>query len=279
MTIRDLKKDVEALGFSAIRTDDDSLAYIANRALRMIYTYHPKIKRASLGFSPESAIFHKEFLAGEGTEVSLSIPAGRLKMTLQGEGQYTTRYGNKSFTYRFSCGASDFEVIFPEDGELIFSSDSLFCAWDLSVFKSGGYFFEDAVTAMGDILLFDLKKIYPDLVYLLEEPKSGRGEFIHGLSMTDTSHFTIPKSYRGVISLIYAATPQPISEDSEEDEKIDISEELSPLLPFLVAYFLWLDEEPDIAKGYLAQFEKLSREIKQSSKISSAAYVDTNRWS
>ena len=89
----------------------------------------------------------------------------------------------------------------------------------------------------------------------------------------------VPTDYRGVISFEYSAKAEEISIDSEEDEAVDISEELTPLLPLLISYFLWVDEHPDMAELYLSEYEKLSRAIKRRETPTAAEYIDVNHWS
>lgn len=279
MTIRELKEEVEALGFSGLSTDERSLICTVNRALKMIHTAHPKKKRVELGFFPEEAILHREAMVGEGAEVSLSVPAGHLTMMLQGEGQYTMRYGKSSITRSFSCISTRVDFTFPEEGELVFSRESNFSAWDISMYKRSAFPYEDAVYASGDYLSVDLKKLFSDLIYLLEDPSDYNGREIRGSFMQDTSHLMLPRSYRGVIRLTYRAAAEEITMDNEDDDKIDISEELSPLLPLLVTYFLWLDDEPDIAGTYLTEYEKLSTRIRRIEGRGTAPYIDVNRWS
>lgn len=279
MTIHDLKKEVEALGFSGISPDDDSLVCTVNRALKMIHTYHPKKKRGELGFFPEETILERDVMVGEGAEASLSVPAGHLTMTLQGEGKYTVRYGKKSFTSSFSCISSKVDISFPEDGEIIFSEDSTFCAWNIRAYKRSAFPYDDALDVSGDHLTLDLRRIFPDLLYLLDTPSDISGREIRGILINDPSHVSIPKEYRGVISFSYRAAAEEISEDSGDEDKIDISDELSPLLPLLVTYFLWLDDEPNIAKEYLREYERLSLDVKRITRGGAISYVDVNGWS
>lgn len=279
MTIHELKEEVEALGFSCISAGDDSLTCTVNRALRMIQTYHPKEKRVELGFFPEETILRRELMVGEGTEVSLSVPAGRLTMKLQGEGHYTVRYGAKSLTHGFSCISKNITLIFPEDGELIFSADSFFCAWDIIGFKKGAFPYDDATSPHGDYYNVDLKRIFSDLIYLTDTPKNMRDEEIKGVIMPDLSHILIPRGYRGMIKLIYRARANELTEDSKDDDAIDLSDELCPLLPLLVSYFLMLDDDEDIAKTYLREYEKLSQDIKRIKDMGKCSYRDVNRWS
>lgn len=278
MTIRELKKEVDALGFSSLCAGDDSLICTANRALRMIHTAHPKTVRAELGFFPEEAIMKHDLMVGEGVEQSLSVPSGQLIMKLQGEGEYILSYGRKRQTVSFSCEPREVKINMPEDGEIIFTAKSVFCAWDIAVYKRAILPYEDAVSVKTDGIMIDLKKVFPDLFYLTGIPTTRNGDEISGLETPDTTHIFIRDGYRGIISLAYRGADEPLTEDSDEDDEIDISDELSPLLPLLVAYFLCLDDEKDVARLYLSEYEKLSRALRNTELCQTVSYVDVNGW-
>jgi hypothetical protein len=245
----------------------------------MIHTYHPKRKRGEIVYLPKDAIVTYSPVAGEGSEVSLSVPAGRLMMKIRGEGRYTVKIKEVQKTYRFFSEATDLTVEFPEDGELIFTDDSIFCAWDIALFPGVPLPFEDAVSFTGNALLFDLKKVFSDMLYLIDIPTNINGKEIPGLGLPDSTHLTLPTSYRGVISLLYNAKAREITVDSEDGDTVDISEELTPLLPLLISYFIWIDENPEMASLYFDEYENLSKAIKQRAMPGAVGYTDVNRWS
>ncbi len=279
MTIRDLKNEVEALGFFTAQELDDSLISTANRAIRMIHTVHPKKKRGEIVFLPKDAIVRYDAVAGGGSDVSLSVPAGRLMMKIRGEGKYVVRIGNVQKTYRFFSDTSSLKIDFSEAGELIFSGDSVFCAWDIASFRSDMLPYEDAVSFTGDVISFELKKIFPDILYLIDIPTNTDGREIRGLTLPDAAHISVPTNYRGVISILYSAKAREITLESEDGETIDIADELTPLLPLLISYFLFMDESPDMARMYLAEYEKLSGAIRRCEVPGAVKYTDVNRWS
>ena len=278
MTILDLKKEVEALGFTSIGDLDDSLASTANRALRMIHTDHPKRKRGEVVFLPRDAIVAFAPVAGEGSEISLSIPKGRLVMKIRGEGKYLVRIGNEQLTFRFFHDTESLEVDFPDDGELVFTEDSVFCAWDIALLPGATLPFEDAISFTGEAISFDLKKIFPDFLYLTDIPKNIDGRRIDSLTLPDSTHLTVPLSYRGVITFFYSARAEEITVDSADEDRVDLADELTPLLPLLISYFLWIEENPDMAGLYLSEYEKLSRAIRQRDIPGEISYTDVSGW-
>lgn len=278
MTILDLKKEVEALGFASVGDLDDSLVSTANRALRMIRTCHPKRKRGEVVFLPRDAIVAFAPVAGEGSEISLSVPKGRLVMKIRGEGKYLVRIGNEQLTFRFFRDTESLAVNFPEDGELIFTEDSVFCAWDIALLPGVALPFEDAISFTGEAISFDLKRIFPDFLYLIDIPKNIDGRRIESLTLPDAAHLTVPLSYRGVITFFYSARAEEITVDSADGDTVDIDDELSPLLPLLISYFLWIEENPDMAGLYLSEYEKLSRTIRQRAIPGEIGYSDVSGW-
>ena len=279
MTIRELKKEVEALGFSDLCELDGAFRTFANRALSMIHTYHPKEKLGELGYFFEAPIFYKSSLVSNGEDITLSIPKGKLSMKLQGQGEYRYTDGKKQITSAFLCAANHVTIDFYECGELTFIGGGSYSAWDITVCRKSPFPYEDAVLDMGEFQCLDLLRVFPDMLYVTGQPKDKRNNQIKNVSISDSTHIMIPKRFSGVIYLVYRAKEQLISNDADEKSQIDISHDLAPLLPLLTAFFLWLDSEPEKAEEYLKSYEKLSLELAKRRKIHDVPkYQNTSRW-
>ena len=59
---------------------------------------------------------------------------------------------------------------------------------------------------------------------------------------------------------------------------IDVSPSAEHLLPILTAYFVWLDDEAELAESYLRLYRSLLATVKRKSRTDSAEYVDSLRW-
>ena len=258
MTIRELKNDVEALGFSKLCELEDDLTYHINRALFLIHTSHPRLRHAEVSHFPTTPIFRREGLVLQNGGAEISVPRGRLSMKLQGEGEYTIEDGAKTKKVRFSMAFSEVEIDFSEGGRLVFSSDSSFSAWDIEIYERPPIPCPEAWRRVGNFTEIDLKKLFSDVLYIVNLPTDKKQRQIEGLTVSDGSKILVPRDFRGVIYVDYRAKTAPMEVDVGEDAEIDISPELSPLLPLLCAHFIWLDSEPDKAKEYLAAYEDLS---------------------
>ena len=279
MTIRELKNDVEALGFSKLCELEYDLTYHINRALFLIHTSHPRLRHAEVSHFPTPPIFRREGLVLQSGGAEISVPHGRLSMKLQGEGEYTIEDGAKTKKVRFSKAFSEVEIDFSEGGRLVFSSDSNFCAWDIEIYERPPIPCPEAWRRVGNFTEIDLKKLFSDMLYIVNLPTDKKQRQIEGLTVSDGSKILVPRNFRGVIYVDYRAKTAPMEVGVGEEAEIDISSELSPLLPLLCAHFIWLDSEPDKAKEYLAAYEDLSRKIKAAQLIKTGpSYKNTTRW-
>jgi hypothetical protein len=279
MTIRELKNDVEALGFSRLCELEDDLVYHINRALFLIHTNHPKICHAEISHFPTPPIFKNENLVLQRVGSEISVPVGRLSMKLQGEGEYTIEDGAKTKKVRFSEAFSEVDIDFSEGGRLVFSGGGSFSAWDIEIYERPPFPCPEAVRRTGKFTEIDLKKLFPEMLYIVDLPMDKHQREIHGLKVSDGGKILVPRDFRGVIYVDYRAKGEHLEIGVGEDAEINISPELSPLLPLLCAHFIWLDSEPDKAKEYLDLYEDLSRKIKRAKLIKSGpCYKNTTRW-
>ena len=279
MTIRELKNDVEALGFSRLCELEDDLIYHVNRALFLIHTSHPKIRHAEIAHFPTPPIFKSENLVLHTAGAEISVPRGRLYMKLQGEGEYTIFDGTRKKTVRFSEAFSEVEIDFSEGGKLVFSGDGSFSAWDIEIYERPPFPCPEAIRRSGKFTEIDPKKLFSDMLYIVRTPTDKQQREINGLRVSESGKILVPRDFRGIIYVDYRAKSEPLETGVGEDAVIDISPELTPLLPLLSAHFIWLDSEPAKAKEYLDAYEDLSEKIKAAKLIKSGpSYKNTTRW-
>ena len=92
----------------------------------------------------------------------------------------------------------------------------------------------------------------------------------------------LPRESEGVYKVVYQRKPKRVEvpEYVNEDETvIDLDEELCTLLPLLIAYYIWVDDEPEKSEYYLTLYRErvvdFERRIKKTAPI---AYNDINGW-
>ena len=89
--------------------------------------------------------------------------------------------------------------------------------------------------------------------------------------------FRAPFDYRGEIYLTYYRTPQPLDID-DYDMPIDVSEECAPMLPFLTAAFLWLDDDAGKAQYYMSIYRDMMANVKRFSTNKMDTEYRVNGW-
>lgn len=55
--------------------------------------------------------------------------------------------------------------------------------------------------------------------------------------------------------------PRMITEDTQDDDKINLADNLQPLLPLLSAYHIWLDDDITKATIYWNEYDQLKQQI------------------
>lgn len=55
--------------------------------------------------------------------------------------------------------------------------------------------------------------------------------------------------------------PKMITEDTEEDDRINLADNLQPLLPLLAAYHIWLDDDITKAMTYWNEYDQLKQQV------------------
>lgn len=277
MKIREIKNEIEALGFSGLAELSDSLIPTLNRCLSVIECAHPQVASATLPFFPKRSILQMGRINTEGSIIE--CPKGsHLSFSIQGEGSYRVVFGASEQVYDFKTLCRQVSLHFPEGGRVIFEEGS-FTVFDISFTEPFPAPLSEGVTPLGSGYKIDLAAVMNDLLYLTEIPTDGYGRPIKGLCKISPTEITLPKGFSGSIILTYRRRLTPLDALAGDDLEIPLREELLPLLSLLASYYLWLDESPELAEDYRKRYEELSASIKAAeARVGSEAYLDLSRW-
>jgi hypothetical protein len=112
----------------------------------------------------------------------------------------------------------------------------------------------------------------PDIVWWDEPSRS------IGYRIVSRSVIELDAASRGVVYVRYRHAPRRADAD-HEDEQIDIEPTLHHLIPLLVAHYLWMDDEPQKAAQYKANYdEQLALWRLQARPTAAPRVVDVNGW-
>lgn len=273
MTLNELKSEVAALGFDTETADDTLFIGAANRALAMIYADLPRLKTLHAPACPipptyyVAAIHHA---TGERLEFNLS---GKVyAFYVSGCGQFTKVTALSSTTCKFDTPLSEYRGIIDGDLTLIFDGYGDYEVLGLSTYDRIVGESASSIPADGRVRI-NPDQLTDDFAAFAEGPRDASGELIAGARI-DGREVVLPAGYHGVVSIRYERRPKKIFRGAAD---IDVSPELAHLLPLLTAYFVWLDDEPDMAESYLKLYRNLMTAEKRRG-VQSAEYVDALRW-
>ena len=276
MTLTSLKREVAALCFDKSVSAAEGFCFFANRALRKIFADRGVSKTVKLCVSPRTpkrsiaAFVHKG-----GERISFSAKGGSYLIETSGEGSFTVKDELGERSYGFNSEFTRHKGFINGKGNIIFIGDYTYTVVKIDLFESNfGSEFDSIPDGDGCL---DLNEIFHDVACVSSLPTSSDGTPIFEAQLED-GRITLPESFEGNIFVTYLRSPRPISEDTPE-EKIDVGEDCSHLLPLLCASFLCLECDPERAEKYSELYKEEMEGIAKRRKRLSAAYIVGDGWS
>lgn len=273
MTLNELKAEVAALGFDNGIDDTSAFIAAANRALSMICRDIPRLGTLcapACTIPPAYRLDALHHSSGERIEFNLSGKA--YSFYVAGKGEFTKITPAERVTCEFDTPISEYRGIIDGSLTLIFDGIGDYEVMDLLIYDK--IIGENAE----DIPPYERIRITPDrmtddFIAFAELPRDGEGRIISG-AYIDGREVVLPLGYNGVVSIRYERRPRKILQDTAD---IDIGPEAAHLLPLLTAYFVWINDEPDLAESYLELYRELAANEKRRG-ARSAEYSDVLRW-
>lgn len=273
MTISELLDEELALGFTNTLDMNSVFIKTVNRAIREMYNDYPNLKRLKIlkdKAEPVQTVKMIKYTALK--EVAVEILGKSVIFKLSGKGNYRiNESGEKiSFDTRYAVVKMHLN---PHD-LLIFSGDTPYTVYDLNAFEEKLPL--DTLCAER-LIPYDMKALTDDFLSFNGAPRDENGNEILS-AVCYGSTISIPREINGEIEINYKARPTPITLD-DSDKEIDAPEECLPLLPLLVAGYLWLDDEPEKAQYYTALYHSgIEKLKKQRAYTTKSSYNDVLGW-
>lgn len=122
----------------------------------------------------------------------------------------------------------------------------------------------DDIPVYGHTVRYDMRRIAPDYGGHVCTPIDvATGREVRRC-VIDSPYIMLPPAYVGEASVIYRHKPLHITlDDVENDVDIDIAPEYEDLVPLGMSYYVWLEDEPDKAKFFLARFNEAAALARQ----------------
>ena len=276
-------REIEWAGGGATIEDRYVLISTANRALRELYMKFPVTKTVKLnvrGHRPST--YYKEIVCKSDQSIIIPIKGKAYSMRVVGKGNYTIWDNGGMSAFQFDTG-NDTKIIrgFLEKGEKIrFWGGFTFVVYDLSVYDEMYSPEVDSIPDGSPITVYNIKEMYGDFLSFACPPTDRFGYVIDNCRVYDGS-MEIDSGYSGEILITYNRLPSRILGDNpgmEEYEIIDVSDEYTNLLVYLVWYNYWYDIDYSKAEVYKDRIDDISNIIYRNKRCFDRTYINENGW-
>lgn len=207
--------------------------------------------------------------------------SGVQAVTLRASGKGKLMAGDVQLAAWVSPGAyKDVRVYLPEAAELTVSfKDTVGRVCDLALWARD-FGERERIPMFGGHVRYDMRALVPDFGGRLRVPVDAVTGVEVRRCFIDPPYVMVPYSYEGDLAVTYERRLQRISlDDVANDIDIDISPEHEDLVPLCMAYYIWLEDEPNKAAFFLARFNEAAALARQVHKRpGSDAVISYNGW-
>ncbi len=305
MTVSELYSSVAALGFERGLESDGAFLLAANRAILQVSTVRPERRSCRIShFPPRNValpLVYDTFSVKPGTPVVFEAENARaFCFRIQGYGVGEMQYFNSGeWVTLYSSVMAEGETVkgFARvDGEfregrfrLVFRSDTYsFLVGNVAMYDTSVSEREEDIPLFAPACRYDLSALVPDFLSIEEVPmrqgvrlSSYRREY----DIEAGRVLLLPYEASGEYQVVYRHRPReiepaPIGETlATSRQTIDLDEELASLLPYLVSFFIWLDDEPEKANAYYEIYRARAEALRAEQRnFKPAPYRSTNGW-
>lgn len=137
----------------------------------------------------------------------------------------------------------------------------------------------------GAFASYDMSKLTDDFLSFDSPPIKADGDLVvlnQGYRIEGNTTVVIPYNAEGCYKVLYKRKPKQIAgiiDPSENETVIDLDPELCELMPLLIAAYIWLEDEPDMAGFYLNLYRERAAEIELRTSIPKSVTIrSVNGW-
>lgn len=298
MTVSELYVQVARLGFEDSLEDAKSFYHSANRALLQVNSLRPAIASRAINHHPLPNLLGDSFSSMEvntSTDVVLeALNARAFYFEADGNGVFTIECLNGDSWVSFGGGAiedttrsREFRAYYG----VIKNGNDYATGMVRITFKGSFLYHIRRVALYGDILSdspedvpaftpfvrYDMSKLTNDFLDFASPPiEDDTGEKVRIGYNVEGNSILLPYDTCGVFRVLYRRCPRLLEyhvDPNEDDTEIDLDEELSSLMPILVAAYVWLEDEEGKAIHYMDIYRERAAQIKMQQRNNDPAVV------
>ena len=267
-----------ALGGEEQMESGEALRIATDRALRLVFNDRPSLKttliyhRRLLPTSRIDVLYHTG-----GKDITLPLSGSAYSFRVSGCGHFTVTAGGVSHTEQFDSDGCLFRGFTDAGSSIVFGGEHAYTVFGLVTYADVGSADPEDIPDGSEYDVIDMQKRCGDFLAFSEGARDMRGKPAPEVLLRD-GRVLIPRGLGGVFSVSYKRSPILPSSRSEDDE-IDLSEEMAPLFPLLVASYLWLEDYPEKSQYYMSLYRDGLAGVKRyNARSVEPEYRDVTGW-
>jgi hypothetical protein len=277
VTAKELLAEVSALGFDAPLKADVAFITALNRSLSYIFKdrrYLGEHSFRALARQPVVRYPYVKFIGNSADALPLS---GKVfSCYTHGSGSFTVKSDDRPpYTYSFYGETSRIIGELGTNSRLILSGYGTYYLTDLVTYDDVSKK-TDLVPDGSPTLKINVSEKVPDFASFVGSPTNGSAP-IEGAGVMGSTLY-LPSTYTGTVCFRYRRKPPKVTSADMEVE-LDLPEDCDELLGLLVASFLYLDTNPELAERYSKLYKEAAERAPLTDKIVySNEYLVKDGW-
>ena len=288
MKICDLYNAVAQLGFQD-EIDEEKTFYPAlNRALHTVLRLVQPKKRKILSHYPPTALVTEsdKLLHGGGVLSYNAEGAKSFYIEISGKGIISFKNSNGSslnnVTWDTPYGYRVIRHIMESDVTAVEISAETMCK-----LRCMALYGELTSTRTSDIpapnhyVTYNLNDVFSDFFKLSEQPKilnyNGKVQTLQDY-IIEGGLLSLPRGLEGDIEIIYIPSI-PAYTSNDKNSELDVPDDCIGALTFLIASYVWLEDEEELAKEYKSRYdEEITLVVRARRELNITRYESVNNW-
>ena len=297
MTYRELKDAVRHLGLVESFDDrvlESCMPDATTRGLRTLSRLVPRTAIFTLAHYPQKPTGEVSSFAYTGEKITIERfgVASVCFYASSGNGSVKVRLDGvtKEIPFTATRGARTLvRIVFSETFEnltkaadhvtLEFAGESYYYVDSLSFYSSFGII---DVLPYGEYVRYDISSLVTDFGRLLSPPVRRGNELLVlnvDFSLIDSHTVALSPTLEGAFDIYYEHLPERVTDDTDEESNLDVSADLEDLLPLIVAYYVWAEDEPEKATDYYQRYTEQAALVKSRRNVTANLnYKNIDGW-
>lgn len=276
MTYNELRAQVASLGFERTVSDDDALLRAVERALSILHLDVAEIRKKRIFVrAPRLTKVYKSILHRGGGEERLELSGTAFSFRPHGDGEFLLSTENDTTRVKFYADGGIVKGSISGRATITFTGAYDYVITSLASFDGGFDLSLSGVPEYSEEREIDLAVEIGDFGGLSAMPRCVSANMTEPSITARGRSLYLPFSFEGEVEISYRRVPRrPI----KSGEPLDLPAGSEQLFPFLVASFVWLDDDEEKAQYYMALYRDGIAKLSMLAPSQRTTEYKTNGW-